>query len=116
MRPIFPLVWALCTLAGVLGFWMLSGCTTARYAAEPPARFQKPATFIVMTTPYVEEACQTQGWHLPANYLYRACTKNGVVTIPNPCTWAPGDSYAELLCHEAAHAQGWPADHPGKPW
>lgn len=40
-----------------------------------------------------------------------ACFKNGVLHLPNPNGW--GDPYAQIVAHELAHANGWPATHPG---
>ncbi len=47
-----------------------------------------------------------------------ACARIGVgeVWMPNPCSayWR-GDRYADLMCHEIGHTNGWPATHPERP-
>ena len=39
-----------------------------------------------------------------------ACATGPHIWAPNPCTWS--DPYAQLLCHEMAHVNGWPGTHP----
>jgi hypothetical protein len=34
-----------------------------------------------------------------------------VLVVENPCLY-PSDPYARHVCHELAHINGWPADHP----
>ena len=45
-----------------------------------------------------------------------ACSSTDLVTMPNPCMTFTGGWYAELLCHELAHANGWSANHNGGNW
>jgi hypothetical protein len=35
-------------------------------------------------------------------------------TLPNPCTFKGGGQYANLMCHELGHVNGWPPKHPRK--
>lgn len=42
-----------------------------------------------------------------------SCSSSAMMTLPNPCSVIDGGWYADLLCHEMAHANGWPANHPG---
>lgn len=35
-------------------------------------------------------------------------------TLPNPCSFRRGEEYAELMCHELGHVNGWPPKHPRK--
>ena len=44
-----------------------------------------------------------------------ACADRDLVTISNPCDLKGGGWYARTLCHEMAHANGWPANHTRKP-
>lgn len=44
-----------------------------------------------------------------------ACADRNLVTISNPCALDDGGWYARTLCHEMAHANGWPADHSRRP-
>ena len=81
----------------------------------PPARFQ---TDTVATVEFVGPAetgsrCAERGATfigLPA-FNAAACASTTLVTMPNPCTASGAGWYAELLCHEIAHVNGWPSDH-----
>lgn len=42
-----------------------------------------------------------------------ACADRDLITMPNPCQVVTGGWYAATLCHELAHANGWPVDHRG---
>ena len=44
-----------------------------------------------------------------------ACADNELITISNPCSLDDGGWYARTLCHELAHANGWPANHSRRP-
>lgn len=45
-----------------------------------------------------------------------ACADTSLITMANPCGHEAESWYARTLCHELAHANGWPADHgPGVP-
>jgi hypothetical protein len=45
--------------------------------------------------------------------MFVACTTESHITLPDPCPFAfTGDHYAQIVCHEMAHVNGWPADHP----
>ena len=46
----------------------------------------------------------------------KACASTDLVTMPNPCMTITGGWYAELLCHELAHANGWSPKHEGGNW
>lgn len=37
---------------------------------------------------------------------------SGELLVLNPCLFRQESWYAELLCHEVAHTNGWPASHP----
>ena len=41
-----------------------------------------------------------------------ACGDEHLITMANPCLTLTAGWYAEVLCHELAHANGWPSDHP----
>lgn len=36
---------------------------------------------------------------------------NNTVAMPNPCTYPATDFYAQILCHEIGHLNGWPPNH-----
>lgn len=38
-----------------------------------------------------------------------ACANTEIIIAPNPCDY--GGRYAEIMCHELAHVNGWGADH-----
>lgn len=42
-----------------------------------------------------------------------SCSNAAMMTLPNPCSVVDGGWYADLLCHEMGHANGWPESHPG---
>ena len=42
-----------------------------------------------------------------------ACSNASGITVVNPCSVVDGGWYADLLCHEMGHVNGWPANHPG---
>jgi hypothetical protein len=49
-------------------------------------------------------------WGLPGINAV-ACATKTLVSLPNPCSVINGGWYADLLCHEIGHTNGWPADH-----
>ena len=42
-------------------------------------------------------------------YRAGACANSQVIIAPNPCLYR--GEYAEMMCHELRHVNGWPADH-----
>ncbi|KCZ47256.1 hypothetical protein HY17_19135 [Hyphomonas sp. CY54-11-8] len=44
-----------------------------------------------------------------------ACADSALITISNPCALSDGGWYARTLCHELAHANGWPPNHSRRP-
>ncbi len=42
-----------------------------------------------------------------------ACADTQLITMANPCLTITAGWYAEVLCHELAHVNGWPHDHRG---
>lgn len=41
----------------------------------------------------------------------QACRNSVMITVTNPCAEGDLGWYANLLCHEMGHANGWPANH-----
>lgn len=41
------------------------------------------------------------------------CETSARIVAVNPCLYPEAGWYAELSCHEIAHANGWRGDHPG---
>jgi hypothetical protein len=51
----------------------------------------------------------------PPGYRTLGCSYRGKreIVLPNPCSGEFGnEDFAKLVCHELAHANGWPGDHP----
>jgi hypothetical protein len=90
----------------VLPFWILVACVSFGF---PPVGYQGSVSAAVhfMDQAAVAAICEERGLSLTA-----ACAEIGgsQIWIENPCDW-PGDSYAQLLCHEIGHINGWPANH-----
>jgi hypothetical protein len=82
------------------------------FDGPPPLRFQHlpaRARLHTLATTDVQAAC-TRARPSPADVTIYACARNGVVTMPNPCEF-PDERFAELLCHELAHINGWSGLH-----
>lgn len=83
--------------------------------ARPPERYQNPAKFTVEVHDQrgIERICQPLFGTPPAGMKTDACSTDGRVIMPNPCTFSATDQYARMLCHEMAHVNGWPPTHGG---
>lgn len=95
-------------LAGLLiGGAALSGCERAPYVKQPPKAYQTNTTAMVRfeDTQKVWNACDR-------GPSVVGCARGVAITMPNPCQWPDDETYAQLLCHEMAHVNGWPANHP----
>ena len=85
------------------------------YSGLPPARYWNGGVAVVV---YVDDVTQFCNVTIPEGATLKACTKilkdgTPVNILPNPCVAAlTGDGYATLVCHEWAHSQSWPGDHP----
>jgi hypothetical protein len=86
----------------------------ADFVKRPPARYRdnQPGVHIVQVpTGEIAALCgQIASRGEKTDRTVVGCEKDGVVFLPNACEWQ--DPYAQLVCHETAHAGGWPADHP----
>lgn len=61
----------------------------------------------------VEMRCAERGAKMTAGHDGLAsCADRLMLTIANPCDSPAQSWYTRTLCHEMAHANGWPADHP----
>lgn len=82
--------------------------------ARPPVRFQKMAQMILHTYPkvLVEDECvdHMNAGRPPLGLTIQACAAGPFVFMPNPCEYE-GDAYADLLCHEQGHVNGWSGNH-----
>lgn len=88
--------------------WIMIAKGCAAVAQMPPKKFQGGTETAVLfsTEANVNFLCGTK----PRKDMLQACVLDGVIIAPNPCS-QPGP-YAELLCHELAHTNGWGAEHP----
>jgi hypothetical protein len=57
--------------------------------------------------------CHRQGLHAAGEPGATYCAGGGKITAANPCSAPRQGWYERTLCHELAHANGWPPDHPG---
>lgn len=61
----------------------------------------------------VEMRCAERGAKLAASdAAVLSCADRLMLTVVNPCTSKEQGWYTRTLCHELAHVNGWPADHP----
>jgi hypothetical protein len=61
----------------------------------------------------VEMRCAERGAKLAASdAAVLSCADRLMLTVVNPCTSEEQGWYTRTLCHELAHVNGWPADHP----
>jgi hypothetical protein len=78
----------------------------------PPARFRGDNSIKVRFSDQagVDAVCGKA----PCNMVTLACTsvrRPQLMTLPNPCRYPTSDGYAQLVCHELGHLNGWPATH-----
>jgi hypothetical protein len=74
----------------------------------PPSRYEHDSTVNVTFT---EGASMERSCNDYENNLEGCADIGGPhIWITNPCTVQ--QSYAQILCHELAHTNGWAADHP----
>lgn len=62
--------------------------------------------FFIASDAEREERCRQYG--APAGSY--ACANPNMMILPNPCTYA-GDPFAEIVCHELGHVNGWSPAH-----
>jgi len=76
------------------------------FNAKPPVAYQGDAQFTVVTTSAgtIQRICNDPN--------ARFCAVNNTVFTTNPCNWT--DPYANAMCHEKGHINGWPSNHPVK--
>ena len=97
-------------IGGIL--WNLAGCATYQsinHVQTPPREWQGNNTAQVefVDAEAVLFKCLDAG---PAV----ACTRADHIVITNPCAY-PDQPYSRLLCHELAHVNSWPSNHPDFP-
>lgn len=79
--------------------------------SPPPLRFRGDRTVTVefVQPPLIDFRCGDVP--VPPDKHRIGCTHGLTVTMPNPCLYAPNDYYAQVLCHELGHVNGWPPTH-----
>ena len=90
-----------------------SGPGTEHFAGAPPERFMGDNFAVVVFLTDVTEICGAP----PKGFVRLGCSyedENGVpiIVITQPCPHVAYDEYARITCHEPAHRNGWPGDHP----
>ena len=95
--------WAM-AFAVALVLWLLIFWVVA--AVAQPRRYQSAARVMVQFEPQenVQSLCALIG-----NPNAAACANDQVMIVPNPCAYR--GYYAELMCHELGHVNGWGAEH-----
>ena len=85
--------------------------------AMPPVQYRALGGVPVVFVPSADmwRACGAEPRH--GTYLYacaRVLPNNQIfIVMPDPCETAAYDTYALVMCHELAHANGgWPSNHP----
>jgi hypothetical protein len=96
------------------GALALAACSVPSSILIPPVRYQGDRTVVVMflDPEAVPAQCKAMGDGLELPAYAQACQKGGLIIMPNPCRWPTRSEYGDLACHELAHANGWPANHP----
>ncbi len=92
-----------------VGFVAPASLGVKELVQRPPKAHRANHIMVVKTIHYakIEQFCA-----LKTGRPKLACADiGGTVWLPNPCDYK--GYYAQLACHEFAHAQGWPADHSG---
>lgn len=59
----------------------------------------------------LKSECGKSSIQLPSEPSRRYCVSGGTILLANPCSTPEPRWYERTLCHELAHANGWPADH-----
>ena len=97
-------------------FALVGGAEPSLYTnVHPPARFQRDTSFVleVRDQAGINRICDPLFGRPPAGMKTDACHTGRKVVAPNPCSYPQTETYARLLCHEMAHANGWPPTHGG---
>ena len=105
--------WAFFFVLGAVTALALVGCEqeTGGSIMAPPERYQGNTSAVVHFSDRldVERICTER-----VGRYSTACAQIGGpnIWIENPCHVADQHWYPALLCHEVAHVNLWPADHP----
>ena len=93
----------------------LNACAPAPHVQRPPARYQGDRTVVAILTRDPARVCASLGATAAEGRTIVACHHAGTLVLLNPCLLpaAEGD-WSDDGCHELAHANGWPANHPAQ--
>lgn len=106
-------------LTCILWVGLLTACSPphpGKYASQPPAAYQKDVTAIVRFEAPDKAAMDCHDAVHEPGVTPEWCVINGVAVWPNPCAWPNDSDYRQGGCHEVAHVNKWPANHPGAIW
>lgn len=84
---------------------------------QPPIQDQGDALAVVKFMPAAQMTsyCEKEGVPAGVYASISACTKGSYIALPNPCQWPLREAYAELVCHELGHVNGWRHEDPPEP-
>lgn len=76
--------------------------------AVPPARYQTNniAQVVFVDRADIQRICRS------SNPNVVACASGNTIIMQNPCPSAYYSYYAQIMCHELGHVNGWPGYHP----
>lgn len=86
--------------------------STLYSTATPPARYMVERTTKVVTVKadLISDLCAKHVGEPRPGRAWAGCAVGGTVYVPNPCG-SVDETFAQLLCHELGHANGWPRTH-----
>lgn len=93
----------------------LSAPTAPRFKSGPaPSRYTTAGTYQIEITTFedVQVRCRATRDEPKAACTLGRAPNPVVIVITDPTDRRVSRRYGELIAHEIAHAQGWPADHP----
>lgn len=94
------------SLLALLAALTLSACEPAPAVERPPPQYHADRNSMVTFTTDPDAACRPLS--RPTDRRIPACEYYGALIVPNPC--GQTGAYADLLCHELGHANGWVHD------
>ena len=99
---------AICTATILFALWVWMKPVGGFSPDLPPKQYRGDTRVQVRFTDHAEAMCGII--KAPRGSIACAPIGGDLIIAPNPCKWR--DPYAKMMCHEKAHALGWPAEHP----